>query len=87
MSKVYENCLDCPFHEVIPDPDPDDWFCDDDRAVVCKKSENPERDQSSRHASDHSPHRVILCAERPYNVRKYSGAPSWCPLNNTGKVA
>jgi len=29
------NCLDCPYHKVLPDPDPDDWFCDDDVKVVC----------------------------------------------------
>ena len=33
-----ENCVDCPFHEVQPDPDPDDWFCDDDVKVVCTKA-------------------------------------------------
>lgn len=31
------NCIDCPFHSVLPDPDPDDWFCDDDVKVVCTK--------------------------------------------------
>ena len=31
------NCLDCPFHSVERDPDPDDWFNDDDVKVVCKK--------------------------------------------------
>lgn len=29
------NCIDCPSHEVRPDPDPDDSFCDDDIKVVC----------------------------------------------------
>jgi hypothetical protein len=30
-TKVHEikNCTDCPFHEVQPDPDPNDWFCQD----------------------------------------------------------
>jgi hypothetical protein len=31
------NCIDCPFHEVQPDPDKNDWFNDDDVKVVCKK--------------------------------------------------
>ncbi len=31
------NCVDCPNHEVLPDPDPDDWFCDDDVKVVCRR--------------------------------------------------
>lgn len=32
-----ENCMDCPNHNVLPDPDPYDWFCDDDEKVVCEK--------------------------------------------------
>ncbi len=31
------NCMDCPMHKVMADPDPDDWFCDDDEKVVCTK--------------------------------------------------
>lgn len=34
-----KNCIDCPFHEVFNDPDPDDWFCDDDMGVKCKKAQ------------------------------------------------
>ncbi len=33
------NCLDCPFHQVLPDPDLHDWFCDDDVRVFCTKAE------------------------------------------------
>ncbi len=33
------NCLQCPHHEILPDPDPDDWFCDDDVKVFCHKAE------------------------------------------------
>jgi hypothetical protein len=29
------NCMDCPHHQVVADPDPTDWFCDDDIAVLC----------------------------------------------------
>lgn len=29
------NCMDCKYHQVLPDPDPDDWFCDDDEKVIC----------------------------------------------------
>lgn len=31
----YENCLDCPAHDVQRDPDPDDWFCYDDVKIQC----------------------------------------------------
>lgn len=40
MSKVIleiNNCTECPFHSILPDPDPSDWFCDDDVKVVCNK--------------------------------------------------
>ena len=38
MTKVtfsIENCMDCPCHRVEMDPDPNDWFNDDDEKVVC----------------------------------------------------
>jgi hypothetical protein len=57
------NCIDCSSHEVIRDPDPDDWFCDDDVAVVCNLSDR----------------RRITCACRPYNIKKESETPDWCP--------
>jgi len=31
------NCTQCNFHKILPDPDPDDWFCDDDVKVMCTK--------------------------------------------------
>jgi len=30
------NCVDCSEHQVLSDPDPYDWFCDDDVKVICK---------------------------------------------------
>lgn len=68
MSKVLleiKNCLDCPHHEVQNDPDPLDWFCDDDIKVFCKKKK-----------------KNITVACRPYNLRKESKVPDWCPLIN-----
>lgn len=32
------NCIECHNHEVLPDPDPDDWFCSDDVKVFCKRA-------------------------------------------------
>jgi len=32
---IFSNCMDCPNHSVQNDPDPHDWFCDDDLKVVC----------------------------------------------------
>lgn len=31
-----DNCTKCPSHEISRDPDPHDWFCDDDVKVQCK---------------------------------------------------
>ena len=59
-----ENCMDCPDHSVRPDPDPDDWFCDDDEKVVCAHG---------------GQERTITCACRPYNKRKECEIPPWCP--------
>ncbi|WP_415913388.1 hypothetical protein [Neptuniibacter sp. QD37_11] len=73
------SCLDCPKHQVIPDPDPDDWFCDDDKAVVCKLALNDERDTSSKWASDHSVYRSIARSARPHHLKKESNTPDWCP--------
>jgi len=64
VSLVLNNCIDCPYHEVRADPDPDDWFCDDDVKVICKKANN----------------RKITVACRPYNVRKECEIPDWCPI-------
>lgn len=36
MEKIPDNCADCPHHMVLPDPDPLDWFCDDDVKVQCE---------------------------------------------------
>lgn len=65
VSLKLTNCMDCPHHRVEADPDPDDWFCDDDIKVVCTKAD-----------------RNITVACRPYNTRKESDIPEWCPLKS-----
>jgi hypothetical protein len=64
------NCLDCPFHKVLRDPDPHDWFCDDDEKTICTKVINPKTGQ----------HKVVTSGNRPYQTRKESMVPDWCPL-------
>ena len=32
-----EKCAQCPHSEILPDPDPWDWFCDDDEKIFCKR--------------------------------------------------
>ncbi|MCC6405070.1 MAG: hypothetical protein IT405_01645 [Candidatus Yanofskybacteria bacterium] len=78
--KAPKNCMDCPHHEVVRDPDPDDWFCDDDKAIVCTLTPNPKKKPQSRFLSERSPHRAVMCAIRPYNLRKEGASPAWCPI-------
>ena len=57
------NCMDCEEHIVLPDPDPDDWFNDDDEKVLCNLSGR----------------REITCSCRPYQKRAECDIPDWCP--------
>ena len=86
----YENCLDCPAHRVISDPDPLDWFCDDDLAVYCdhmrKSEEQKERENLSLinynayYATREYDKFFITWSCRPYNLRKECIVPDCCPL-------
>lgn len=65
-------CATCAHAQVFADPDPDDWFCDDDVKVLC---------MAVKHSSITGEQKnVITCACRPYMVAKEcSYIPSWCP--------
>ena len=78
--KTYTNCIDCPNHRVINDPDPTDWFNDDDVAVVCTLVANPKQNQSSESVAERQALRIITQMCRPYKTRAESQTPSWCPL-------
>jgi hypothetical protein len=54
-------CTDCPEHKVIIDPDPYDWFCDDDEAIVCTLTTNPRLEPESKFAHRRSPQGHLLC--------------------------
>lgn len=75
-----ENCTQCQHHTIVNDRDPDDWFCDDDVAVLCSLTPNPKIDKTSKYLSDHQAFRAITVACRPYNIQKESQTPQWCPL-------
>lgn len=76
-----QNCLDCKYHKIINDPDPDNWFCDDDVAVICLHDVVSQTiDLTSNYRSARQKHKCITVACRPYNTRKESKQPSWCPL-------
>jgi len=79
MPKPIESCLNCSSHLVIPDPN--DWFCDDDKAVVCKLAKQ-EPNPKSIYTLDRQEFKVIIVGSRPYNVKKECierGTPDWCP--------
>jgi len=63
MSKN-DNCMDCPYREVLPDPDPDDWFCDDDMKVVCKKTGK----------------NITVACRPYNLEKECTPIPKWCPL-------
>lgn len=66
-------CIDCPYHQVLPDPDPHDWFCDDDIKVKCTLS-------AARGSGYHAKEPFITVACRPYRIYKECPVPDWCPL-------
>jgi len=72
-------CINCPHHRIINDPDPDDWFCDDDKAVVCSITQNPKPDPEAKYLADRSPYRRIAGSVRPYQTKDVP-QPDWCPL-------
>lgn len=83
--KKEECCLECKDHLVINDPDPNDWFCDDDKAVACKLVPNDKKNMSSRYHADKSEFKTVTVSCRPYNLRKEAIKPKWCPKNNETK--
>jgi len=84
---MIDNCTKCEHHEIIPDPDPNDWFCDDDVAVICKKAPgNPRFDSKSKYYSERQDFKCITVACRPYHIEKECQTPGWCPLTTNEVV-
>jgi len=74
-----KTCLSCESHDVIPDPDPDDWFNDDDVAIICKLKKDTNVKPNSKHLADRCDFAKVAVACRPYNLRKEAAIPKWCP--------
>ena len=87
ISYEIDNCIDCKFHKIIPDPDPNDSFCADDVAIIClhKRKESDEIKSDSIYAVDRQEYKHITVGCRPYNKRKESNIPDWCRLLNSEK--
>ena len=67
-TKEMTSCLDCPNHKVMPDPSPDDWFNYDDEKTVCF------------HEKFGKAGKTVSSMNRPYETKRFSGIPDWCPL-------
>ena len=37
ITTTIEHCVQCPYHLIVPDPDPDDWFEDDETKKLTTK--------------------------------------------------
>ncbi len=74
-----ETCISCKYHLVIADPDPNDWFCDDDVAVVCKNTKNDDQNLDSVYLSDRHVFKSITRSCRPHKIEKETKIPKWCP--------
>lgn len=78
---MIERCVDCKYHTVLPDPDPNDSFNSDDVALICTHPKCPKGEQADyvkRRGWDKLG-KVITFAERPYNIPKEK-VPEFCPL-------
>jgi hypothetical protein len=71
--------MDCEFRTVVPDPDNLYWFCDDDMAVLCTKTENTTKAVTYAGGLPF-PNRPVTISCRPHMLRKESSRPNWCPL-------
>ncbi len=87
MAEELSSCVDCPAHQIIKDPDPTDWFNDDDVAVVCTETEHANRNPGSRYHADRSPHRPVAVGCRPFYAEREAQVPKWCPRGNTRSPA
>jgi len=74
------SCISCPYHKVIKDPDPDDWFNDDDMAVVCTKLPNDEigKYRSPAYFIGQN-YKVVSSALRPPELSNFNWIPDFCP--------
>ena len=79
-----KSCVSCKSHKIIADPDPSDWFCDDDVALVCTLVKNRNRKSKSRYLADKNEFKSVMVSMRPYMVEKETPIPDWCPKRKAG---
>lgn len=76
---IPEYCSKCLAAICVNDPDPDDWFNDDDKAILCSLMP-PRDDQFLSQAGIKFNHALVLSALRPTEFNTFK-RPNWCPLN------
>lgn len=72
-------CIECPFHKIVPDPDPHDWFNMDDEAIVCTKVKRTPI-INTEYLSDKQEFKPIDVGLRPYQTKNVE-IPDWCPIS------
>lgn len=75
-----KNCIDCKNHKIISDPDPYDYFCTDDVAVICTATLNENIKRDTLYMADRSENKPVAVSCRPHHTRQESITPKWCPL-------
>ena len=79
-----KNCTQCPHVLIVNDRDPNDWFCDDDTAVLC--SLTPwEKGDLGPNAGGTWAYKPVTVSCRPYQIEKETLVPVWCPLKKKDK--
>jgi len=78
------NCLECPSHCIITEPNQPDWFTDDDVIVVCKEKEQ-EPNLESEYEVERQNYKPVSPGDKPYQLKKSNiQIPRWCPLKFSG---
>ena len=89
------DCHKCKHCKIMEDPDPTDWFCDDDESIVCTaKPSEINWDSHFYNKGDKIPFTYISASNRPYQIRNEfkimakiwkARRPKWCPGFEEGK--
>ena len=80
MNMKNKTCMECPNHLVVGDPDPTDWFCDDDMAVLCKLMKNDKNVQYYMASLGYFEYKPVTTSCRPHHLKRDTEIPIWCPL-------
>jgi hypothetical protein len=74
-----KNCIQCIHHKVVNDRDSDDWFNDDDCAVLCTLTK-AEKGDLGPNVGGLWEFKATAVSCRPYQIERDAIIPVWCPL-------